>query len=142
MDLSFPKLGNKIYVHRLKYWSRIAPLYVMRCAIWYYLYNLKNMKNTHGRVLLLAHVFWRFLNFTNGTKSRNVSHILVTWFSLYSICIILDHKSHWIYPNENQTHNKLYFFLELKLGIQKRRLLSHTVCRGNLWYSHANYIIL
>ena len=26
--------------------------YVMRCAIWYRLYNLKNLKNTHGGVLL------------------------------------------------------------------------------------------
>ena len=25
----------------------------MRCTIWYHLYNLKNMKNTHGGVLLL-----------------------------------------------------------------------------------------
>ena len=24
--------------------------YVMRCAIWYHLYNFKNMKNTHGGV--------------------------------------------------------------------------------------------
>ena len=27
---------------------------VMRCAIWYHLYNLKNVKNTHGGVLILA----------------------------------------------------------------------------------------
>ena len=26
----------------------------MRCAIWYHLYNLKNVKNTHGVVLLLV----------------------------------------------------------------------------------------
>ena len=29
-------------------------LYVMRCAIWYHLYNLKNVKNTHGGVLILV----------------------------------------------------------------------------------------
>ena len=28
--------------------------YVVRCAIWYYLYNLKNVKNTHGGVLILV----------------------------------------------------------------------------------------
>ena len=28
--------------------------YVMRYAIWYHLYNLRNVKNTHGEVLLLA----------------------------------------------------------------------------------------
>ena len=34
-------------------------VYVMRCAIWYHLYKLKNLKNTHGGVLLLVklHVF-------------------------------------------------------------------------------------
>ena len=26
----------------------------MRCAIWYHLYNLKNVKNTHGEVLILV----------------------------------------------------------------------------------------
>ena len=26
--------------------------YVMRCAIWYHLYNLKNVKSNHGQVLL------------------------------------------------------------------------------------------
>ena len=29
-------------------------LYVVRCAIWYHLYNLKNVKNTHGGVLILV----------------------------------------------------------------------------------------
>ena len=41
---------------------------VMRCAIWYHLYNLKNVENTHRGVL-------RFLNCTNGTKSRKASHM-------------------------------------------------------------------
>ena len=29
-------------------------LHVMFCAVWYHLCNLKNVKNTHGRVLLLV----------------------------------------------------------------------------------------
>ena len=57
----------------------------MRCAIWYHLYNLKNVKYTHGEVLLLVKLqallkitlftrfFSRFLNCTNDTKSSNVS---------------------------------------------------------------------
>ena len=28
--------------------------YVMRCTIWYHLHNFKNVKNTHGGVLLLV----------------------------------------------------------------------------------------
>ena len=31
-----------------------SPVYVMRWAIWYHLYNLKNVKNTHGGVLILV----------------------------------------------------------------------------------------
>ena len=51
----------------------------MLCLIWYHLYNLKSLKNTHGRVLFLVKLkvrllhgcFSRFLNCINGTKSRN-----------------------------------------------------------------------
>ena len=64
----------------------------MRCAIWYHLYNLKNVKNTHGGVLLLVKLqalatllkvtllhgcFSCFLNCTNGTKSLNPSQMKV-----------------------------------------------------------------
>ena len=42
-------------------------VYEMFCAIWYYFYKLKNMKNTHEGVLLL--------NCANGAKPRNASHI-------------------------------------------------------------------
>ena len=56
---------------------------VMPCAIWYNLYNFKNVENSYGEVLLLVPVtllkitllrecFSRFLNFANGTKSRKV----------------------------------------------------------------------
>ena len=47
--------------------------YVILCAIWYHLYNLKNMKSTHGGVILLLELqalhgcFSRLLNCTNGT---------------------------------------------------------------------------
>ena len=60
-------------------------LHAMCCTIWYHLHNLKNVKNTHGGVLilpatllnltLLHECFSRFLNCTNGTKSRNASQI-------------------------------------------------------------------
>ena len=63
----------------------------MLCTIWYLSYNLKNVENTHGGVLLLVKlqalvcdftesntpqwVFSRFLNCTNDTKSRNASRM-------------------------------------------------------------------
>ena len=70
-------------------------IYVMFCATWYHLYNLKFVKNTHGGVLLLVAAtllkvpllhgcFSRFLNCTNGTKSRNAS--LITIIILLSYC--------------------------------------------------------
>ena len=48
----------------------------MRCAIWYHLCNSKNVKSTHGGVLILVKLQVSVLNFTNGTKSRNASHII------------------------------------------------------------------
>ena len=42
----------------------VTATYVMLCAIWYHLYNLKNVKNTHGEVLLLGSIPpWVFLMF-------------------------------------------------------------------------------
>ena len=57
--------------------------------IWYYLYNLKKVKNTHGGVILLVKLQAEVCNFTlhggfscfenckNGTKSRKASQILL-----------------------------------------------------------------
>ena len=66
----------------------------MFCAIWYHLYDLKNVKNTHAGVLLLVKlqalscnftksntppwVLWSFINFTNDIKSCKASHICIT----------------------------------------------------------------
>ena len=57
------------------------------CAIYYHLYNLKNMKNTYGEVLLLVkfdtppRVYFTFFNSANGTKFRKASQIQVLEFS-------------------------------------------------------------
>ena len=76
----FDRLLNTL-LQKLFISKRQHPLYVVRCAIWYYLHNLKNVKNTHGGVLILAlkltllrSCFSRLLNCTNGTKSRNAPH--------------------------------------------------------------------
>ena len=61
----------------------------VRCVIWYHLYNLKNVKNTQGEVLLfvkpatllkvsLLHgCFSLFLNCTNATKSLKASQMVI-----------------------------------------------------------------
>ena len=46
---------EKLYQERLQL-QGLPVLVHIRCAIWYYLYNLKNVKNTHGAVLLLVKV--------------------------------------------------------------------------------------
>ena len=61
----------------MKHWPEIT--LVMVCAIWCHFYISKNMKNTHGGVLLLIKLQAKvFLNCKNSTKSRKVSH----YFSL------------------------------------------------------------
>ena len=69
---------------------------MMRCVIWYHLYNLKNVKQTHGGVLLLVKlqaktcnltkidtppwVFLCFLDCTDETKSSKTSSIITIQF--------------------------------------------------------------
>ena len=63
--------------------SNVTTLYETLCTIWYYLYNLKNVKNIHEKVSLLVKlqasadfaksntppwVFFTFLNCKNSTK--------------------------------------------------------------------------
>ena len=45
------------------------------CAIWYHLYQLKNVKNTHGGVLFLVKL--------QATKSDTRSWVFFTSFKLY-----------------------------------------------------------
>ena len=60
---------------------------VMRCAVWYHLHNLENLKNTHGGVLLLVTLlhgcFSRFLNGVNGTKLRKASHMVLSQYRFH-----------------------------------------------------------
>ena len=54
---------------------------VMVCAIWYHLYNLENVKNTHSGVLLLIKLrsIWTFTN--NNTFPR-VFFTLCKWYQI------------------------------------------------------------
>ena len=49
-------------------------LCVVRCVIWCHLHNLKNVKNTHGGVLILA---------SNFTKINTPPWVFFTFFILY-----------------------------------------------------------
>ena len=51
---------------------------VVRCAIWYHLCNLTNVKI---KLTLVHGCFSRFLNCTNSTKSRNAPQLAATFDS-------------------------------------------------------------
>ena len=55
----------------------------MFITIWYHLYNLKNLKNTHGGVLRLIKLQDSSCNFTNGTKSITSPWVFFTFSELY-----------------------------------------------------------
>ena len=50
------------------------------CATWYHLYNFKNVKNTHGGVLLLVKLQAEVHNFI---KSSTPTGVLFYFFKLY-----------------------------------------------------------
>ena len=73
--------------------------YVMRCAIWCHLYNLKNVKPaTLLKLTLLYGCFSRFLNCTNSTKSRNASHMNCYYINTYTF-------------NTTYTHIRCIYFI-------------------------------
>ena len=47
-------------------------MYLIFCAIWYHFYNLKNVKNIHGGVLLLVRL--QALSYIRKTYFRNAVH--------------------------------------------------------------------
>ena len=55
-------------------------VYVMRCVIWYHLYNSKNVKNTHGGVSRLVKLQASACNFT---KSNTPPWVFFTFVELY-----------------------------------------------------------
>ena len=52
-------------------WSFFERIYAMLCAIWCDMYNLKNLKNTHGEVTLFHWEYYTFLYCANRTISWN-----------------------------------------------------------------------
>ena len=66
--------------------SKIHLKYVMFCAIWYYLHNLKNVENTHGGVLPLVKLQTKSLWSVNVTFNVTiVSVVIALEFTIASI---------------------------------------------------------
>ena len=71
-------------------------LYLMRCAIWYYLYNLYNVKSTHRAALLLVvkpatslkvtlfheccSTFFKLYKWYQITQS--ITYVNISWYSI------------------------------------------------------------
>ena len=69
--------GTNIFITEDEELNLKLLIIVMRCVIWYQLYILKNMQNTHGRVLLLVKLQAFSLQFTkSNTPPRVFSRIL------------------------------------------------------------------
>ena len=58
----------------------LQSIFVVRCAIWYHFYNLKNVKNTHGGVLILVKLQASACNFT---KINTPPWVFFTFLKLY-----------------------------------------------------------
>ena len=74
--------------------------YVVRCAIWYQLYNLKNGKNFHGRVLILVKLQAKACNFT---EINTPAWVFFTFLKLYK----------WYQIGQRTTYGS-----DLKLGMK------------------------
>ena len=72
-------------------------LYLMLFVIWYYLYDLKNMENTHGGVLLLVKLLASSRIFT---KSITHPRMFFMFFKLYK----------WYQITQNVSY---FYFLQL-----------------------------
>ena len=76
--ISHIKYVLKWFHMTVRYYLKWMFVNVIRCAIWYHLYNLKIVKNTHGGVLLLVK-----LKACNVTKSNTPPWVFFTIFKLY-----------------------------------------------------------
>ena len=54
--------------------------FVMRCAIWYHLYNLKNVKNTHGGVLILVKLQASAFSHSYSSNQSIIKYFPVNFF--------------------------------------------------------------
>ena len=80
--------------------KNVIKVYGVRCAIWYHLYNLKHVKNTHEGVLILVKLQaeacnftkintppWAFFTFFKLYKWYQIAQ-RITYANIYSTCIL------------------------------------------------------
>ena len=93
--LSTENYPNKRFIlHDEDLLSSFHCSYVKLCAIWYHLYNFKNVKNTCREVLLLVKLKAKAKNFT---KSNTPPLVFFTFFTLYKRYQIAQSVSHTLF---------------------------------------------
>ena len=120
LTLYFLKEAVTLSNHRICIIRRIRYAIVMRWTIWYHLHNFKNVKNTQPATLLKL---TRFLNCTNGTKSRNAPQLSqsnenASFTSLHKpyICCAVEHLTCQAMMSQLVLNLCLYQHASLKRG--------------------------
>ena len=95
--------------------------YVMLYAIWYHLKNFKNVKNTHGRVLLVVKLQASACNFTkSNTSSWVILYIFLKLYKWYKIAqsvyyilpnVLIQIPRTWIRIQELELYKLPYLFV-------------------------------
>ena len=108
---------------------------MLRCAIWYHLYKLKNVKNTHGGVLLLVKLqAISFAQFQKREKHLWMSNtppwLFFTFFKI--IQMVQNRAKHHIYAKLGSKDEFLMTLMKLRIDFCYRSffdILEH------IWYS-------
>ena len=101
-------LASQFFIHYKSCSESKECKYVMRCAIWYHLYNFKNVKNTHGGVLLLS-FFTSFKLYKWYQIAQNIKNIAVPQIKV-KIMIIAGYTGHYYQVHEMSKHIAGYIF--------------------------------
>ena len=75
--------------------------FVMRCAIWYHLYNLKNVKKTHGGVSLLVKL-----------RANTPPWVCFMFFKLYKWYQIAQNITYWLSHDGGPYHESVKLVIE------------------------------
>ena len=119
---SFQQYAFSTSVTRNRTWCQCLVsynIYVAFCAIWYHLYNLKNLKNSHGGVLLLV----------NFTKSNTPPWVFFTFLKLYK----------WYQIAQSVTY---YVMRSFKISLKRARKTSFIKTKILLYNKVGNYLLL
>ena len=94
------------------YFRKIVPSYVMLCAIWSHICNLKKVKNTYGGVLLLVKLQGEACN---SPKSNTPPWVFFTFFKLYKWYQIAQSVSYIFHGALNRPLNEVFQYNKIIL---------------------------